>query len=173
MRPRATAFPILTPATARVRREALRLERDVYYEEYGTVPQPEPGATYFAAINEHDEVVASFRILGPEYRPFDFERIQPDSTRVLPHNIGIIGRFCVRKDYRFASSSVTIHQGFLRLALDFASENRLSHLVMYTFSPLIGLYRRAQFSEVSSAFYHPGYRQRMTIMLRPIEPTCP
>lgn len=173
MPPRATVFPILTQASPRVRREAVRLERDVYSEEYGTIPQPEPGASYFAAINESDRVVASFRILGPEYRPFDFERIQPDSTRVLPHNIGIIGRFCVHKDYRVATSSVMIHQGFLRLALDFATENRLTHLVMYTFPPLIGLYRRARFSEVSSAFYHPGYRQPMTIMLRPIEHSCP
>jgi predicted GNAT family N-acyltransferase len=154
-------------ADAEERRHALRLRRDVYSGDLGHVPEDDTDdrANHFVATIRSGDIVAAFRILGPRERPFDLEQYV-DLRSIAPpdRTLALIGRLCIRPDYRAIRHSAFIQMGMLKLAHTFAERERISDFVMYTFPHLLAFYRSAYFSETGQTFLHPGYRQKMHVM---------
>ena len=151
-------------ATPQLREAAVELEGEIYRNEHGFAPPAEEGAVYFVATRGTDEVVASFRILGPSFRPFDLERFC--SLDFLPRNRrpGLIGRLCVSSSYRDLKQQAGLHPAMMRLAFNYSVEVGITDLVLYSFSNLVGFYKRAMFRETGLSFVHPGYEQTMTVL---------
>lgn len=146
------------------RQEALRLEEQVYRRDHGFVSKPEEKAVYIIARHDRGSVVASFRVLGPEARPFEFESAAPLDFLRPDSKPALIGRLCVRDDYRSASAQVALHLGLLRAAFAHAEDNGFTDFVQFTFPRLVVFYRRALFLPVDRSYFHEGYRQRMELM---------
>src|SRR6185295_13253889 len=115
------------------------------------------GALYLiACVATSDEVVATFRLVGPHQRPFDLEQfvdldglIGPDRTPAL------VGRLCIRDDYRIVRKDTFLQIGMLKLAYLFALKRGITDLVMYTYPKLCNFYRRALFNQLGRSFRHP------------------
>jgi predicted GNAT family N-acyltransferase len=146
---------------------ALELRREVYAAELGHVPEDETDtvADHFVAKGSDGRVVGAFMILGPKYRPFDFERYV-DIASVVPQGrrAALIGRLCIRSQSREVRQSTIIQLGLLKLAYDFAVLAEISDLVLFTFPHLVPFYRGHCFSDTGETFWHPGYGQRMHVM---------
>lgn len=145
----------------------MRLRVDVYREETGHAPvdPTDDSAWHFVAKDQHTDVVAAFRILGPEQRTFEFES-QVDVSGFVPEgrSVALIGRLCIRADHRPITRSVYVHRGLMKLAIDFAREGGITDFVMYTFPHLLRFYRGVYFRDLDCTFLHPGYGQRMHLM---------
>lgn len=146
------------------RLEALRLEEQIYRRDHGFVANPEDSAVYIIARCERNSVVASFRILGPEARPFEFEATAPLDFLPPGSRPALIGRLCVRDDFRSASAQMALHLELLRAAFVHAEEKGFTDFVQFTFPRLVVFYRRALFLPVNRSFFHEGYGQRMELM---------
>lgn len=141
-------------------RVAVELRREIYAADL--VPDPGDGlddsATHVAAFDASGSVVASFRILGPELRPFDFEHIRPlDRLVAAGRRPAMIGRLCVRRDYRNIKRSTRIHAGLLAEALEFAHAEHISDYFLYTFEHLRQFYAKGGFSESNIVLDHPHW----------------
>jgi len=155
-------------ATNEERAGALALYRRVYLADVGFVPSdlPDEEGTYLVAHHQPQGLVATLRFLGPEHRPFDFEKrcdlaplLSPESSAAL------IGRFCVDPDFRAAPRSMILHLGMLKLALAHARGKGVSDLVLYTQPHLIRFYRSAYFHPTGVSFDYPNLPHRMHVMV--------
>ena len=115
-------------------------------------------------LGAKDDVIASCRILGFEYRPFDFERLLRLNPWESERAVGLIGRYCMSKDHRSAAANLHLQVQFLELAAQVAEELGCRELAMYTFPPLVPFYKRASFEPVEPTFFHPGYKRQMVLM---------
>ncbi len=155
-------------ADADDRTAALQLRRAVYTADLGHVPEDESDdvAEHFVAKSPNGDLIAAFMIVGPDHRPFDFERFVDLSPVVLPgRRAALIGRLCIRRDNRDAKRSTIIQLGMLKLAYDFSVGSEITDLVMFTFPHLVTFYRRHFFNEVGGTFHHVGYNRDMHVML--------
>ena len=146
---------------------ALRLQAQVYAEDTGHVPadQFDESGFYFVAVTQETEIVASFRMVGPEQRPFDIERfVDLSPFLAADRSPALIGRLCIRHDHRSVSRKVFLPLGMLKLAYAFSWKHGFTDLVMYTFPHLLGFYRGALFQPLNLTFQHPGYGCAMHVM---------
>lgn len=150
-------------ATGDARARALALEAAVYAADHGHVPPVEAGAVYFTAATDEDGIVASFRILGPQFRPFEFEAAVDLSFLGADRRAGLIGRLCVRQDFRSTARQATLPVEMLRAAYAYSRTTELTDLLMFTFPHLFTFYERAQFRRCG-AFFHAGYATDMGVL---------
>jgi predicted GNAT family N-acyltransferase len=147
--------------------QALALQGTVYEEDVGHVPSDtfDHSATYFVALDARRTVVATFRIVGPEQRPFDVEE-HVDLNKFIPQNraLGLIGRLCVRRDHRGIGRSGFLPLEMFKLAYLYSKSVGITDLVMYTFPDLVAFYKRVFFRELCATFNHAGYQRRMHVM---------
>ena len=149
------------------RESALQLRDRIYREETGHAPfdDLDDRAIHLVALESLGVVVAASRIVGPECRPFEFERHVSLAPFVDPRvPIGLVGRFCVAHEFRHVPDSLWLHLGMLKLMYLVAKKERLASLVMYTFDHLLTFYRGAYFEPLNVAFFHSGYGQEMHLM---------
>lgn len=156
-------------ATRQLRSRAVELEREIYRSDHGHAPQIEPEATYFAAQTGTGEVVASFRILGSNHRPFEFEQYLQPGCLTIREPVGLIGRLCVRHDYRSVSKQASLMRELMAKAFSHFLETGLNSVVMFTFPRLRLFYERALFQSTGITFFHPGYNQQMEIMVLDVQ----
>lgn len=157
-----SSFRIET-ATSDTLPQALALEAAVYAADHGHVPAVEAGAVYFTAGTAEDGIVASFRILGPQFRPFEFEAAVDLSFLGADRRAGLIGRLCVRPDFRSTARQATLPIEMLRTAFGYCRANDLTDLLMFTFPHLYTFYERAQFRRCGE-FFHTGYATDMGVL---------
>lgn len=149
------------------RAEALELQREVYGGDVGHVPHDEfdEQGYYLIAHDREREVVAAFRVVGPEQRPFDIERFVDLSPLIAAdRSVALVGRLCIRHSHRNVSRKSILPVAMMKLAFVFARKHGFTDFVMYTFPHLLNFYRRAFFRTVDLTFEHPGYRCRMHVM---------
>ncbi len=146
---------------------AIALRDQVYKDDVGYVPTDDLDARsyHLIACDRGGDVVAAFRIVGPDQRPFEIEQyvnlfdvIEPDRSPAL------IGRLCVRRDYRKVRAGTFVQIGLLKLTYDFALKRGFTDLFMYTFTHLLKFYRGAFFKPLNISFHHSGYGCRMHLM---------
>lgn len=140
---------------------AIELRRKVYHQDLGRIPDDEDDETghHLIALVGESEVVAGFRLLGSDLRPFDFEHVLDLSPLVRDGRTpAMIGRLFVREDWRSARRSPYLLSGFLEFAVEFARVHAITDYYLYTFANLIQFYRRAHFSSLGMTIYHKHWR---------------
>jgi predicted GNAT family N-acyltransferase len=150
-------FKVATPVE---RLRAAELQRQVYAEDVGHVPSDsfDARAHHLVVINEAEEVVAAFRIVGPEQRPFDIEQHLDLATILSGHRRpGLIGRLCIRRDYRSVSRHMMLPFGVLKLAYGFSRQRGITDLLLYTYPNLVTFYRGAFFRLIEPPIEHPAW----------------
>lgn len=154
-------------ATHHERTEAIALFRQVYRRDIGHVPEDafDPVAHHLIAKTAADEVVASFRLLGPQQRPFDIERFCDLSPHLSPEATpALLGRLSVRHDMRSMHHAVVLQLGMLKLAILFAQTRAISDLFLYAMPHLITFYRGAFFRPLDCNFFYAPLYTSMRIM---------
>lgn len=136
--------------------EALRFRDAVYARDRGFVPsdQMEGEAQHLVAI-AFQGVVGYMRLLGPDVRPFDLEA-SVDLRCLLGSTArpALVGRLCVHPAYRRIDRSLPIRSGLMDITLNCAAENRITHLLLYTYDDLLVFYRAARFVDTKIIFEH-------------------
>lgn len=147
-------------ANLQQRRLALALRSQVYAEDLGRVVNDhlDERSYHLVACAQHD-VVAAVRVIGPEHRPFDCETIlsEKGAGLSLGPRPALIGRLCVRRDFRAARSSAALHLGLLRLTVEFGLQQGFSEYILYTFPGLTRFYQGASFELTGIDFPHPDW----------------
>ena len=146
---------------------ALKLQREVYEGDVGHVPHDgyDDRAHYLIAQDVDGKVIASFRVVGPEQRPFDLEAFVDLSPLIASdRSVALVGRLCIRHSHRDVSRKAFLPAGIMKLALTFARNRGITDFVMYTFPHLLNFYRCAFFHTLDLTFEHPGYRRTMHVM---------
>ncbi len=164
-----------TVAEGDERNAAVALLNETYRRDRGHTPSIEPGACFLIARDAHGTVAATFRFLGPETRPFDFEPLADVSgLRELDRRPALIGRLCVRPDHRMVRSGAFVHVGLLKLTLAYARKRAVTDLFLYTFDHLLALYRTAFFRSLGVGFVHPtwGPQNLMHLDVDGLEARC-
>lgn len=154
-------------ADPRERAQAFELQREVYGVDVGHIPHDDfdERAYYLIAQDRKQEVVAAFRVVGPEQRPFDLERFVDLSPLIAAdRSVALVGRLCIRHSYREVSRKLILPVAMMKLAFVFARKHSFTDFVMYTFPHLLNFYRRAFFRTIDLTFEHPGYCCRMHVM---------
>ena len=149
------------------RAQAFELQREVYGGDVGHVPHDDfdERAHYLIAHDRKPEVVAAFRVVGPDQRPFDLERFVDLSPLIASdRSVALVGRLCIHRSHRDVKRKAILPVAMMKLAFAFAQKQGFTDLVMYTFPHLLNFYRRAFFRAVDLTFEHPGYRCRMYVM---------
>ena len=107
------------------------------------------------ATDATGQVIAAFRIVPPEIRPFDLEYYISLSPILGDDRApGEIGRLCVAHENRQIRSNPFIHIGLLKLACDFAAKLNLTDLVLTALPKLRAFYRVGFFRETGVTFEH-------------------
>lgn len=154
-------------ATQDERAQAIALFREVYSRDIGHVPEDafDPVAHHLIAKTPAGEVVASFRLLGPNQRPFDIERFCDLSPHLSPEAVpALLGRLSVRHDMRSIHQAVVIQLGMLKLAILFAKNHAITDLFLYAMPHLITFYRGAFFKPLDCTFLYAPLSTSMRIM---------
>lgn len=151
-------------ATGNLREQAIAQESSVYSADHGCIPIPEPSAHYFAAITESGSLIASYRILGPEARPFEFEDACPLRFISDQRRVALIGRLCVHPEFRAISTQAALHPMLMRIAYRFSRESGYTDLVQFCFPKLKTFYKRAFFEPTGQSFFHRDYGQLMDVL---------
>lgn len=157
-------FKLANPAE---RDLALRLRASIYARELGHVPDDgqDEHAHHLIACDPDGQIAATFRLLGPAFRPFDFETSYDLSSSISQgRHPAFLGRLCVRPDRRTVHHSALIHAGLLKLAHEIARSNGFTDFFLYTFTHLLTFYRRAGFRPTGASFAHVGYGKQMHIL---------
>lgn len=160
-------------ATSEQLPRVLTFRDQVYREELGCAPTDsyDSKARHLIAVEPDDAIVAAFRMVGPEARPFEFEPYIPVGDLLRRSSTPAwIGRLCIAKSHRSLTSARGIHLCMLRLMLLVARRERYSHLLLYTGVHLMGFYRIAHFQTYREPFNHPvwGLQQLMFLNLKRI-----
>lgn len=137
---------------------ALGLRQIIYEEELGpTGFDPlDQLSDHLVACDPSGAVVAAFRLVGPEQRPFDFERhLDLRSYLAKERTAAFLGRMCIRRDYRAVRKSAFVQMGMLKLAHDYAIKRGITDFFMYTFTHLLKFYRGVFFQPLGISFEHP------------------
>lgn len=146
---------------------ALQLEREVYEGDVGHAPHDkhDDRADYLIAHDANGKIIASFRVVGPEQRPFDLETFVNLSPLIASdRSVALVGRLCIRHSHRDVSRRAFLPAGIMKLAFTFARKRSITDFVMYTFPHLLNFYRCAFFHTLNLTFEHPGYRRTMHVM---------
>ncbi|MDX2168785.1 MAG: hypothetical protein SF182_17060 [Deltaproteobacteria bacterium] len=155
---------------------AVNLFRQVYEADVGFVPSDgmDDSATYLIAKCTDGDVAATLRFLGPEHRPFVFEKscevALPDGSRPA-----LLSRFSVSPLFRAAPRSIALHFGMLKLAVEFALPLGVTDLLQYTQPHLINFYRAAFFEATGVTFELPPLQSKMHVLrlnLRTLDERC-
>jgi predicted GNAT family N-acyltransferase len=111
------------------------------------------------AIDQTGAVVAGFRLLGPEARPFPFESVL-DLSDSVAHGArpALLGRLFVRHDFRVIDRSTYLLAGLFDLAREFAVTNEISEFYISAFHHLKRLYARAGFCDLGIAIEDRHWR---------------
>lgn len=140
-------FKLASPAEMEAARA---LQRQTFIEHHGRLPvdAADGGAHHFVIYGRKGDLVGTFRIVGPEQRPFDLEKTV-DLSKVLEpgRSPGLIGRLCIRRDLPTAGEYMMIPAGVLKLAYEFSRKHGITDLLLYTYPKLLNFYRRAYFRE--------------------------
>jgi hypothetical protein len=147
-------------AAGEERTRALELQHQVYAEDLGHVPEDsfDARAHFLVACADNGGVVAVFRLVGPEQRPFDLEAFVNVKEILAPGRIpALVGRLCIRRDHRNISKHMFLQIGLFKLAYAFAEKRGITDLLLYTYPKLIAFYRGALFNLVNRTFEHPDW----------------
>jgi len=148
-------------ATASDMGEVLALQDAVYRSEYGFVPDDglDDRAIHFVGrLSEQGVIIATFRLVGPECRPFDFEVAVNVEGLVSPGgSAATIGRLCLDPVYRAARTSMKIHFGLLDLGSRYALSKGITDFFLITYPRLVNFYRKAGFRVCGESFDHPKW----------------
>lgn len=140
--------------------EAMALRHRVYRRDVGDLRDDglDERGVHFAAINRGGRMVATFRLVGPEHRPFDLEA-SVNLSLLLPEDArpALVGRLCVDPDFRSIRTSLEIHEGMRRLLAEYVSTAGISDLLLYTYRNLMGYYRGLGFRDTGITFAHPAW----------------
>lgn len=142
------------------RAAALDLCRQVYQEDLGHVPIDgrDDVAHHLIALDSRGDVVAGFRVVGPENRPFDFERSVDLGAILGPaRSPALIGRLTIRRDHRSVRKAAFLQVGMLKLAHAFAERRGITDFFLYTYPNLIKFYRGSFFDLLDVTFEHPDW----------------
>lgn len=142
------------------RERALELQNQVYIDDLGLVPTDpfDADAHFLIARTDAGDVVAVFRLVGPEQRPFDFEALVTLAEIIAPDRTpALVGRLCVRRDHRNVSKHMFMQIGMFKLAYAFAEKHGITDLFLYTYPNLIAFYRGGLFELVDRTFKHPDW----------------
>jgi len=146
---------------------ARALFHEVYTHDIGHVPEDglDDLAHHLIAKSTSGEVVASFRLLGPQLRPFDIERFC-DLTHHIARDAkpALLGRLSIRHDMRSVQQSTLLQVGMLKLAVLFAQQHSLSDLFLYAMPHLITFYRGGFFTPLDCYFFYAPLAVSMQIM---------
>jgi hypothetical protein len=148
----------LADATERIL--AQELQERVYRQDIGHVPRDafDDAAHFFLVLNEGGEAVAAFRLIGPEQRPFDLDRLMDLNAIVPPgRRPAIVGRLCIRHDFRTVSRTMMLPLGMLKLACLYSTKHDISDLLLYTYPHLLRFYRGAFFRALDLTVEHPDW----------------
>jgi len=148
-------------ASAADRRRAHELEAEVFGRDHEYVQPVEPGGTYFVAKDPAGAVVASFRILGPDCRPFEAEQWVDLDFLGAERRVALIGRLVVRPDHRAAGR---LPVDLMRAAYAHCCDQGYTDLLMHTFRELGPFYERALFRLCDVRFHHPGFGRELEIL---------
>ncbi len=147
-------------AEPRERAAALDLCRQVYEEDLGHVPQDgkDAEAHQLISLDQNGEIVACFRVVGPESRPFDFEQtVDLAAILTADRSPALIGRLSIRRDYRAVHKARFLQIGMLKLAHSFAERHAITDFFLYTYPNLIKFYRGSFFDLMDVSFEHPDW----------------
>ena len=139
---------------------AFEFRRVVYEEQFGHLPIDDLDelAHHLVATNENGEIIAAVRIVGPDQRPFDLERYVELAQFIPKERIpAMIGRFCIRRDYRGVSKRSFVPMGMFKLSYAFARQQGLTDLLTYAYRNLYHFYRGAFFEPMIRGFDHPTW----------------
>lgn len=141
---------------------ALELRKLIYEDELGpTGFDPLDGMSdHLVACERTGEVIGAFRLVGPEHRPFDFEtHLDVENYLGEGRSCAMLGRMCIRRDYRPIRRAAFVQMGMLKLAHDVAVKRGITDFFMYTFTHLLKFYRGVFFQPLGISFEHPVWRQ--------------
>lgn len=140
------------------RERALAFQSEIYARELPHVPGDEAGAILLVATDADGAIVASFRLLPPEVRPFDFESLVDVSDLLAPSTrAALVGRLCVRPDHREIRRGMFLHTSLLKLTQLYLVAHGITDLFLYTFDHLLSFYRVAFFRNLERPFVHPEW----------------
>jgi len=159
------------------RQLAFEFRRAIYEEEFGRLPidNLDEVAHHLIAANSAGEIVATVRIVGPDQRPFDLEQLV-DLAKFIPseRSPAMIGRLCIRSDYRTVSKRNLLPIALLKLTYELCKKLQITDLVTYAYPNLVHFYRGAFFDPMIRAFDHPiwGEVSVMRLDLDSLEVRC-
>lgn len=157
-------------ATDTQRPGLISLRAQIFSRDVGQVPDDglDDTACHLIALDATGEIVAGFRVLGPEFRPFEFEdSLSLDSLAADGGVPAMIGRLWVRPDYRVIMKSIRLHRGLLGFALETGIRLGFSDYFLITYPRLLSFYRAASFVDTGITHLHPSWG-RVHIMRRVI-----
>ena len=146
---------------------ALALRNAIYAQEREYVPGDSLDAVAYqlVACTPEREVVACFRMVTQENRPFDLESFVSLEEILASDSVPAeVGRLCVRTDYRYVAKGHFLHYGLFKISCLLAAKLGVTDFVMYTFGSLVRFYRGVHFIETGKRFFHPGYHETMHVM---------
>ena len=135
----------------------LSLRDSVYSLDLGKNPDDgyDRDACHVVALDPHRVAVAAYRILGPSFRPFDFESlIPPDQSVGTGRLLATMGKLCIHSSYRNAHASSIILPGLLRLAYRVAMDAGITDYLICALPHLTRVYRRASFENIGLPVVH-------------------
>lgn len=161
---RALAGFRFTRAEGAERAHALELRRQVYAVDWpgvtedAVVDELDGRALHFIAKDTAGTVVAAFRMIPPDRRPFDIEHFVALEDFLPPGRVPAeVGRLCVRHENRSIRSDAFVHLGLLKLSYDYARALGVTDLLLKAAPRLRTLYGAAGFEPVGLVLRHPSY----------------
>jgi len=144
------------------------LERDRAFELRGRVYREELGhdgldgfdehAHHLIAIDRDGKLLAALRIVGPDQRPFDMERLVTLADFLPGDRVpGELSRFCVDPAFRRVERGSFVHLGMFKLAHSFARKHGLTDFVTLALPHLRNGYRVGFFRSVGPDLIHPTW----------------
>jgi predicted GNAT family N-acyltransferase len=148
-------------ANGRETQAALQVRAQVYVANFGHHADDDLDAPgyHLIGLDGAGDVVGGFRLLGPELRPFDFERVLGSDAVIQDgRRPAMLGRLFVRRDFRGATRSTHLLLGLLNFGIQFAAAHHITDFYMYTFSHLLRFYSHAGFRSLGVTMYHQHWR---------------
>jgi predicted GNAT family N-acyltransferase len=151
---------------------ALDLRRSVYAVDWPSVREDaviddlDARALHFVAQNASGVVIAAFRMIPADQRPFDIEHFVRLEDFLPPDRIPVeVGRLCIRHENRSVRSDAALHLGLLKLAYHSARELGATDLLLKATARLRNVYGMIGFRPVGSVIRHPSYGEEHVMRL--------